>query len=188
MSSDKRSDILNATLNSISVHGFHGTPMSMIAEQADVGAGTIYRYFENKEDLINELFLDLKHEVSQVMLTGISPEANTEEIFRQAWLNIFNYCVQNPQKMLFLEQYENSPYLTAETDAATQEFLAPTLSLYHAAVNAGEIKKLPFELLTIFIHDVTFALAKRHISGTLEINDEELERVVQACWDAVKAS
>jgi AcrR family transcriptional regulator len=186
--SEKRTAILTATLNLISHNGFHGTPMSMIADEAGVGAGTIYRYFDNKESLINELFLELKREINQVMLTGISPEASTEELFRKAWLNIFNYCVQNPQEMLFLEQYQNSPYLTPETEAATQEYMAPILSLYHAAVESGEIKNVPFEMLTIFAHDVTFALAKRQISGALVMDEAKLDIAVQACWDAIKAN
>ena len=53
---DKKSLIMQATLELLSQHGFHGTPISMIAEKAGVGAGAIYRYFQNKEHLINELF------------------------------------------------------------------------------------------------------------------------------------
>jgi AcrR family transcriptional regulator len=90
---DKRSAILDATLNLISQRGFHGTPMSMIAEEAGVGAGTIYRYFDSKEALINELYLELKHEISQAMLAGVTLEASTEEIFRKVWLNTFYYCI-----------------------------------------------------------------------------------------------
>ena len=49
---DKRKDILDATLQLISDQGFHGTPMSQIAAEAGVGAGAIYRYFENKHLLL----------------------------------------------------------------------------------------------------------------------------------------
>ena len=67
---NKRAAILEATLALISEHGFHGTAMSMIADRADVGAGTIYRYFESKEDLITQLYLEIKHEKGQAFLEG----------------------------------------------------------------------------------------------------------------------
>ena len=185
---DKRTDILNATLNLISANGFHGTPMSKIADQAGVGAGTIYRYFDSKEDLINELFLELKGNITQAMLVGFNPEASTEEIFRKAWLNTFNYCIQYPQEMLFLEQYYNSPYLTLETEAATQEYLAPFIGVFIAAVEKGEVKNIPFEMVTMFVHDVTVATAKRHLSGALVMDDSKLEMALQACWDAIKVN
>jgi len=46
--SDKREEIMQAALELIAEHGFHGAPMAMIAEKAGVGAGTIYRYFRKQ--------------------------------------------------------------------------------------------------------------------------------------------
>jgi hypothetical protein len=40
---DKRSDIIQAALNLIVEHGFHGTSMAMVAEKADVGSIIISR-------------------------------------------------------------------------------------------------------------------------------------------------
>lgn len=184
---DKRADILKATLRLISEHGFHGTPMSMVAKKAGVGAGTIYRYFENKEALINELFLEIKARISQAMLSGFSPEASTEETFRKIWRNTFDFCIRNPQEMFFLEQYHNSPFLTPETEATTMEYLSPLVGGFQAAIAAGEIKEMSFEMLSIFAYDVTVAFAKRHISGAMVMDEVLLEVAIQACWDAVKA-
>jgi AcrR family transcriptional regulator len=184
---DKRANILQATLKLISEHGFHGTPMSKIAEEAGVGAGTIYRYFENKETLINELFLELKKQIGQAMLFGFSEEAISEETFRRVWRNMFDFCVQNPQEMIFLEQYHNSPFLTPETEAATLQYLVPLVGVFQSAIEVGEIKNISFEMLSIFAYDVAVAFAKRHISGAMVMDDVLLEVAVQACWDAVKA-
>ena len=184
---DKRADILKATLQLISEHGFHGTPMSKIAEQAGVGAGTIYRYFESKETLINELFLELKKQISQAMLFGFSEEASTEETFRRVLRNTFDYCIQNPQEMFFLEQYHNSPFLTPETEAATLQYLAPLVDAFESAAQAGAIKEFSFEMFSIFVYDMTVALAKRHISGAMPMDEAQLDIAFQACWDAVRA-
>ena len=40
--------------------GFYGTAVPEIAERAGVGAGTIYRYFESKEALVNALYREQK--------------------------------------------------------------------------------------------------------------------------------
>jgi len=184
--SDKRTDILEATLQLISLYGFHGTPMSQVATQAGVGAGTIYRYFDNKESLIKELFLEIKREFSQAILSDIQSEERIEQTFRRIWLNTFHFCVNNPQKMLFLEQYHNSPYQTAEIEAATLEYLAPIVAIIQAAIQAGEIKDMPFEMLTTFSYDVAVAFAKRKIAGTLIMDETQLEMAVQACWNAIK--
>jgi AcrR family transcriptional regulator len=184
---DKRSDILQATLELISEYGFHGTPMSKIAAQAGVGAGTIYRYFESKENLIAELFLEVKQDFSQAMLQGFDPGTSTEAIFRKIWRNTYNYCTQHPQGMAFLEQFHNSPFQTAETEAATLEYLKPMVDVFQAALEAGEIKRIPFEMLSIFVYDVVVAHAKRHLSGSLVMDEANLESALQACWDAVRS-
>jgi AcrR family transcriptional regulator len=183
---DKRADILEATLQLISKHGFHGTPMSQVASRAGVGAGTIYRYFDNKESLIQELFLEIKREFSQVMMSDIQLEESSEQTFRRIWLNTFHFCVNNPQKMLFLEQFHNSPFQTAEIEAATQEYLAPIVAIIQAAIQAGEIKNMPFEMLTTFSYDATVAFAKRKIAGALAMDEPQLEMAIQACWNAIK--
>ena len=65
---DKQAAILDATLELVSEKGFHGTPTSAIAQEAGVGVGTIYRYFENKEDLIDELYKQLKLQLAKAIL------------------------------------------------------------------------------------------------------------------------
>ena len=56
----KRKALLNATLNLVNNNGFHDAPMSKIAKIAEVSPATIYIYFENKQDLINQLYLEIK--------------------------------------------------------------------------------------------------------------------------------
>ncbi|MGD9091906.1 MAG: TetR/AcrR family transcriptional regulator [Anaerolineales bacterium] len=184
--SDKRNDILQATLKLISEHGFHDAPMSKIAAEANVGAGTIYRYFEDKEALINELFLELKQEISMAMLVGFSSEKTLEEQFRVFWLNTFNYCIQRPREMLFIEQYHNSPFLTPETEAQTMRLLAPIVEAIQKGVEQDQLKPLPFIMLSAFTSDVAFTLAKNHVSGALEMDEAHLELALQACWEAIR--
>lgn len=47
--------ILEAALEVFSEKGFHLATVDEIAERADLGKGTLYRYFANKETLFNEL-------------------------------------------------------------------------------------------------------------------------------------
>ena len=63
---DKREEIMQAALELIAEHGFHGAPMAMIADKAGVGAGTIYRYFESKDVLITELYRELEEKAPRL--------------------------------------------------------------------------------------------------------------------------
>lgn len=48
--------ILRAAMNIFARHGYHNSTISSIADEAGIAAGTIYLYFEKKEDLIVALF------------------------------------------------------------------------------------------------------------------------------------
>lgn len=52
----KRSDLLAAAARVFSAHGFKNTTMAEVAREADVGKGTLYEYFDSKDDLFLSLF------------------------------------------------------------------------------------------------------------------------------------
>ncbi|MGO1542041.1 MAG: TetR/AcrR family transcriptional regulator [Luteimonas sp.] len=64
----QRKRILDAAQQCFIEHGFHGASMANIAETADMSAGLIYRYFENKSAIIlaivEEQLVLLREEVS----------------------------------------------------------------------------------------------------------------------------
>ena len=69
MAQNKREAILKAAMELFGELGYDGTTMPMIADRAKVGAGTIYRYFENKETLVNLLFQDCVITFSEILAT-----------------------------------------------------------------------------------------------------------------------
>lgn len=183
---DKREAILETTLRLLSERGFHNTPMSLIAEEAGVAAGTIYRYFDNKETLINELFLELKRKFMQHLSVGLDFDGPTEELYRTMWRNTIQYLINHGDEMRFVEQHHNSPFQSAEVKAAVDELNAPFKAMFEAAIAAGELKDMPYEMIYIYSYEVAVAFAKRHLNGKLVMDEDLLEQAIQISWDVVK--
>ena len=182
----KRAAILEATLQLIAERGFHGTAMSMIAEKAGVGAGTIYRYFDGKQDLISQLYLETKREMGRAFLADYSEELPLQERFKMLWLNMLHYCMAHPHELAFLQQFDNSPFLDAEVQAACAEVYEPLARFFQTAFEEGVFKEMPLAMLSALTVDVGISLAKRHASGELRLDDELKELAMNACWDALK--
>src|SRR6476661_6120071 len=70
-SPDKREAILAAALRLIARLGLHAAPMSAVAREAGVAAGTLYLYFPSKEAMINALYLEL-HRDREVTIAAAS--------------------------------------------------------------------------------------------------------------------
>ena len=66
---DKEEAILAAALELFAERGFYGTAVPAVAQRAGVGAGTIYRYFDNKEALVNVLYRRWKQAYSLALMT-----------------------------------------------------------------------------------------------------------------------
>jgi AcrR family transcriptional regulator len=181
----KREAILEATLELISEHGFHGTAMSMIADRASVGAGTIYRYFEGKEDLVTQLYLEVKREMGRAILAGYSEDLSLRERFRTLWLNMLHYYMEHPCELAFLEQFDNSPYMAPEVKEAFSEYYEPLMRYFQYAFQEGVFKKMPLAMLSTFTMEVAVSLAKHHAAGELTLDNEAKELAMNATWDAL---
>jgi AcrR family transcriptional regulator len=65
---DKRRMILDAAITVFARQGFHHCRVSDVADEAGVAYGLVYHYFDSKEEILNELFL----ERWQIMLDAIA--------------------------------------------------------------------------------------------------------------------
>src|SRR3954453_6062189 len=72
-SPDKREAILAAALRLIARLGLHASPMSAVAREAGVAAGTLYLYFESKEAMINALYLELLEDRTRAIVAPPPP-------------------------------------------------------------------------------------------------------------------
>jgi AcrR family transcriptional regulator len=183
--SDKRTAILKATLTLISERGFHNTPVSLIAKTSGVSAGVIYHYFSSKEELINELYHEIKLDIIQAMLASYSEDISLQERFLGIWANYVHYSINYPTKGSFLEQFENSPFIKHVVDEEIMQAVAPFFAFFEQGLEEGTFKPLP----PLVLYDLGFATAvsvvKRHITGFVVLDDTLMQATANACWDAI---
>lgn len=183
---DKRTLILKTSLELLSENGFHGTPISMIAEKARVGAGTIYRYFENKEDLINNLFKDIKKHAVQSMLKDYDKNVSFKGRFKHLWLNLIRYFIQYPTAFQFIEQHRYATYIDKLTKKESSMIMSPVMLFFVESKKAKAIKDLPLHTILALSYGPITALAKLLIDHNQQLSEEGLGQAADACWDAVR--
>ena len=183
---DKRSAILKATMELITEHGFHATPMSMIAKQAGVAAGTIYNYFPSKDVLINQLYAELKEKMGNALIEGSEGSGNLRERFFLLYRNLYRYFIQYPAEFMFLEQYSNSPFISQLGENENPQFQQSVVDFLASGIEVGILRNMEMELITSLVYGHVVAVAKLQLSGRLEIGEERLDKAAQSCWDSVK--
>ncbi|MDQ3644472.1 MAG: TetR/AcrR family transcriptional regulator [Actinomycetota bacterium] len=73
---DKRRMILDAAVTVFARRGFHHCRVSEVADEAGVAYGLVYHYFDSKEEILNQLFL----ERWQIMLDAIAEIDRDQEV------------------------------------------------------------------------------------------------------------
>src|SRR4051812_22111894 len=89
--------------------GFDGLSMQKLATAAGVSPATIYIYFQDRDDLLMQLFEEVSARMSEVTLEGFDPEMPFAEGLKIQWINRARYCLEHPRQMHFLEQMRFSP-------------------------------------------------------------------------------
>lgn len=187
--STKRAEIINAALELIAEHGFHGAPMAMIAEKAGVGAGTIYRYFPSKDALISELYHELEEKITSAIRDGYPAGSPSEECFLHIGNALLKYFISNPLIFRYVEQYHNSPYgvsvrrdkLRGKTD--DKNILRSVLE--QGTLN-GDLKDLPLFVQFSLAIGPLLMLARDHILGLSQLDDDLINQTMKASWDSIK--
>ncbi|MBW8361136.1 MAG: TetR/AcrR family transcriptional regulator [Kaistella sp.] len=182
---DKRAALLNATLTLVNNHGFHNAPMSKIAILAGVAPATIYLYFENKQDLINQLYLEVKKSFSSCAFQGYSGELSVKDGFELIWFNIANYKLNQIKEANFLSQCDNSPMVEEEIRVEGLRHLQPLLDLWERGKKEEVIKPLSDYVLYAFsIYPLSFLLEMQE-RQTFTLNEELKAQTFLAAWDAI---
>ena len=182
---DKRTALLNATLTLVNNHGFHNTPMSKIAKLAGVAPATIYLYFENKQDLINKLYLEVKESFSNCAFEGYTEDLPVKKGFEIIWFNIANYKLDQIKEANFLTQCDNSPMIEEEIRVKGLKNLEPLVNLWERGKKEEIIKPLSNYVLYAFtIYPLSF-LVEMQERNIFNLSEEAKAETFQAAWNSI---
>jgi AcrR family transcriptional regulator len=185
-SKEKREALLKATLNLVNNNGFHDAPMSKIAKMAKVSPATIYIYFKNKQDLINQLYLELKMSYTEHAFKAYSENMPVKKAFELIWYNIADYKLKQVEEAWFLSQCDNTIMIDEESRQEGLKHLQPLLDLWVRGQKEGIIKDIsPYVLYAYSINPLIF-LMNMQKRDLYQLNQKSLDQAFQAAWDSIK--
>lgn len=183
---DKRSAILEAALELFVERGYYGTAVPAVADRAGVGAGTIYRYFKSKEDLVNELYRHWKQTLATRVLAGISPSAPPREQFHQLWRALADFARERPRVFTFLELHFHASYLDPESAAMEGRVLDLATAFVQRLQADRMVKPVAAEVLMAIAYWSFVGLVRCSQEGRLDLTDEALDAAEQCVWEALR--
>ena len=160
--------------------------MAMIAEDAGIGAGTIYRYFKSKDDLIFTLMQEIQEKVIQAMLRGYDEAMPYRDRFELMWLNMTHYYIHHPDEFQYAEQHRHSGYMQHLGRVSGLRILSPVLRFFIEGKKKKLIKDLPLYTIIAVSRGPIIEMAKLHIDHNQQLTENRIRQACRACWDALR--
>lgn len=186
MAKNKQEDIFDAAIQLFAERGYDGTTIPMIVEKAKVGAGTIYRYFENKEALVNSLFTKSVLQLSELIKTDFPVNANIREQFSHTYNRLFEFARQNADAFLFTNSHCDSYFLDEHSNEIFEDFMGFFMDLIEDGIEKGFLRPLPPIALIIIVYQPIEKLIKVMETGQLEYTEELVKELEESCWNAIR--
>ena len=184
---DKRTAILDAALELFCEMTFEGAPVPLIAERANVGAGTIYRYFESKEALGNAVYQRWKGELKRRLVDDAPARVTAREGFAHWWRTLWAFAIEHPQALAFCENHYHAPYIDAQSHAVGEGLHDGARAFMRAAQRSGDVVRGDPDVLIALVMGAFKGLAKALQEAgkppTPRLINESEERV----WEMLRA-
>jgi len=96
-SPEKREAILRAAVQEIAEAGL-GASTAKIARGAGLAEGTMFTYFSSKDQLLNELYIELKTEVYRRVHANFPYASRLRERARHVWTEYLHWAMEKPEE------------------------------------------------------------------------------------------
>src|SRR5258708_2878725 len=157
-SEDKRKAILDAAMELFAERGIAHAPTSAISAAAGVAESTLFTYFKSKDELVNELYKEVRRGIDQ-QLDKYPYKTDTHNPLRYVWDKFVNMAIAEPKRLKVQSQLRSSGSLLKESETPG----ITVLELLHTtreAVEGDQFQQAPAEFLVL--------LMRAHAEATVE--------------------
>lgn len=180
---DLAEQIFQATDRLMAKEGLNQLSMHKLAKEANVAAGTIYLYFKNKDELLEQF----AHRVFTKFVEVTDKDFDETDTFfnqyRRMWWNIWHFLQGNPTIVANMNQYESLPGFTAvcrNVENSRWNFFCSQ------AQKADILADLPNKILFLLSLKSAIVLASHCQAFGEMLTDELLESVIERSWRAIQ--
>lgn len=188
--SDKRSQIVESAIELFATNGFWNTPTSQITKHAKVSTGTLFNYFASKDELIDEVYLQLKHEQAAHLAAGYPHNGTVKERAEHIWFRYIDWGVHNSIRYKLLQQMKLSDMISEEVQLQSMSGWMFAANLTSEGIESGVYRDVTAE----YLNQIVFALLEAAVSYATahELTDmpltKHITRTFEIFWTGVTSS
>jgi len=153
LSEDKRAALLNAAIAAIATLGTAAST-AKVAKDAGLGEGTLFVYFQTKDELLNQVFLTLKADLRDAITSSYPSTASVKDRFAHIWDRRIDWGLASPIKQKALRQLAVSEKLQPARETAIDVDCRSIEAIFAEGFQAKILRPQPVEFLVATIDNL----------------------------------
>jgi AcrR family transcriptional regulator len=179
---DKRAAILRAAIETIAEEGI-GASTAKIARTAAVAEGSLFRYFPDKDTLLNELYIELKLDLRRTTVTGFPVTGSLRRRIQHTWDAYVGWGIESPTKRKAMVQLNVCERITSYSKLQGRVGMEDVVVALEQLIARGRLRVMPLT----FVADLLVAMAETTMT-CMETSPADSERYratgFEAFWGA----
>jgi AcrR family transcriptional regulator len=166
----RRDEILTAAKKIFAHKGFRATTIGDIAKEAGLAYGSVYWYFDSKDDLFHELIAAEEYALRTHVAVALAKSGTrfgfAEAPFRASLRATFEFFDANPAtaKLLFRDAYALDSRFDRQLGGIYQRFIDDIETLITAAQDRGDVMAAPPGLVAYTLTALIGHMARRRLT------------------------
>jgi AcrR family transcriptional regulator len=181
VSVDRKKLILEAATKSFSMFGYKATTMDQVSKLANVGKGTIYTFFKNKEELFNEIATTLIREMKEAAEETIDEKLSFYENLHRALYRILEFRKEHQLTIkMFQEEREMGTPAVHEAMEEIEKSIVNYIKVkVQEAIDRGEIRQCNPEMTAFIMLKLYISLIFDWEQYHQPLNKDEISELFQ---------
>lgn len=179
---DTRKRILKATYKAVRKYGLDGLRIQNISEQAGLSPGALYRYFDSKESLLEDAYIEIDQQVARLFeRAAIDWDRMREEpliAIQELWTVYFHFWLARPDETVFFNSFRGCPGFQEFENRPDTGYLTPIFDLSEQLLEFfPAVQRVNRTLLRIHILNASVMYAKCVVEGILPDDEETTNQI-----------
>jgi AcrR family transcriptional regulator len=178
LSEEKQTAILEAATEVVAMLGV-SAPTAKIAKGAGVAEGTLFTYFATKDELLNRLYLELKMDLRDAMMTDYPVGKSLINRNRHVWDRFIRWGSAHPLRRRAMRQLTVSDRITKKSKKLAEDAFGEFDDMMRECAAGGVMKHEP----SAFVSAIMSAIADTTMDFIVR-EPAQAKRYTKAGFDA----
>ncbi|MDK2820980.1 MAG: TetR/AcrR family transcriptional regulator, repressor of fatR-cypB operon [Clostridia bacterium] len=183
--------IKKAAMDLIVKYGYRGASIGAIAKKAGVSTGYLYRHYESKDELIEDLIESNLKKFHEIFCKTMDEKSTAKDIIYNFVNILFSVAITNPilAKFLCALVFDQNFQVKKrrENDKRVRELVSDVLRI---GIKNGEINlKTTLEEIMLVLFTITFSYISMNINENYneeKFGEKQAGRITEICLNALK--